>query len=63
MTRDQVIEALGEPDAMGNTSRKYKTPSIFKYGDTELWFEPWKTGTLHGIWDEKNEKLLLGGPR
>ncbi len=63
MTREQVIETLGEPNATGNTSRKFKTPSVFKYGDIELWFEPWKTGILHGIWDENNLKLLSGEPR
>ena len=46
MTRDEVIEALGPPDDAGCTSRKYRTPAIFKYSEIELHFEPWKNVTL-----------------
>lgn len=38
MTRKEVIAVLGPPDDTGGTSRKYKTPSIYVYGDIELIF-------------------------
>jgi hypothetical protein len=46
MTREEVAEAVGPPDDTGGTSRKYKTPAIFRYGQIELCFQPWKTGRL-----------------
>lgn len=46
MSRTDVVSALGPPDAQGGTSRKYKTPSIYKYGEVELHFEPWRDGRL-----------------
>jgi hypothetical protein len=46
MTRDEVVKALGPPDDLGVTSRKYRTPSISRYGAIELHFEPWKDGRL-----------------
>lgn len=55
MTREEVIAEFGEPDLKGGTSRKYPTPSVFRYylseqidyGAVEFLFEPWKTG---GLW-------------
>lgn len=58
ITREQVKKLLGEPDMVGGISNKYKTPSIYKYGHIELWFEPYKSGILYTIWDEKNEKII-----
>ena len=46
MTREEVVERLGPPDDVGITSRKYRTPAIYKYGEIELHFEPWKSGRL-----------------
>ena len=40
MTRQDVKALLGEPCAMGCTSRKYPTPSCFKYGDVQVFFGP-----------------------
>jgi len=37
-TRSQVQLASGEPDDSGGTSRRRRTPSIWKYGDIELHF-------------------------
>jgi len=34
-----VAAILGEPDCVGGTSRKYRRPSIWKYGDIELFFD------------------------
>ena len=52
MTRDEIVAVLGPPDDKGCTSRKYRTPSIYKYGDIELHFEPWKTGRLRLVYTE-----------
>ena len=58
MTRQEVVDILGEPFDKGCTSRKYRTPSIFKYrvvtidGDLEeyeFWFQRWKNGKLVNI--------------
>jgi hypothetical protein len=38
MSRAQVETSLGAPDDVGGTSRKYRKPSIWKYGDVELHF-------------------------
>jgi hypothetical protein len=56
MTRAEVIEALGPPDDVGVTSRKYRTPSIFKYGEIELHFEPWKDGRLVRAYTEDEDR-------
>jgi hypothetical protein len=56
MTRDEVIEALGPPDDVGVTSRKHRTPSIFKYGEIELHFEPWKDGKLIRAYTEDEHR-------
>lgn len=62
MSRQEAITALGRPDAEGGTSRKYRTPTIYKYGDIELWFKPWKSGSLYGVWHDRQERMLLGSP-
>jgi len=59
MTREEVVAILGEPDAKGGSTRKYPTPSVFKYGDVEIHFQGWKKGTLTFVWDEKMEVSLL----
>lgn len=53
MTREEVKAILGEPDAEGVTSRKYPTPCVYKYGEIELHFLPWKNGTLTTVYTEK----------
>ena len=62
MTRDEVVAALGPPDDTGVTSRKYRTPSVYLYGRIEVFFEPWKAGTLHMVYtedDDGNGHVLL----
>jgi hypothetical protein len=49
MSREEVVSTFGEPDLRGGTSRKYRTPSVFRYGRVEFWFEQWKSGGLRGI--------------
>ena len=39
-TRKDVISKLGDPDDKGGTSRKYRTPSVFLYGNYEIHFGP-----------------------
>lgn len=58
MSRAEVVSVWGEPDAKGGTSRKYKAPSIYKYGDIELFFAHGNGGKLATIWDEKNEVVI-----
>ena len=64
MTRGEVVAILGQPDDVGVTTRKYKTPSIYKYGEIELHFESWKAGTLWMAYqeDEHGNGIVLLGP-
>lgn len=39
LTEDEVRALLGDPDATGGTSRRQRTPKIWKYGDVELHFD------------------------
>lgn len=55
MTREEVVAVLGSPDALGGTSRKYRTASIYRYGRIEVHFEPWKAGTLWMVYTEDEE--------
>lgn len=62
MTRREVIDLLGLPEDLGGTSRKYRSPSILKYGQVELHFEPWKDGRLFLAYTEDEQgvgKVLL----
>lgn len=38
VSREQVQEAFGIPDAVGLVTRKYRRPSLWTYGDLELHF-------------------------
>ena len=53
MTRDELETILGKPDVLGNTSRKYRFPSLWKYGDVEFVFPPARNR------DESAEQTLL----
>ncbi len=62
MTREEVVACIGEPDDVGGTSRKYRTPSIYKYGEIELFFEQSRDGRLTMAYTEDqagNGKVLL----
>lgn len=39
-TRATIATLLGPPDDVGSTSRKYRRPTIWKYGDFEIYFLP-----------------------
>ncbi len=55
LRREELIEKLGQPDKQGVTSRKYKTPSIYKYLDLEFYFEPESDGRLFLVYREDSE--------
>jgi hypothetical protein len=55
MTRNEVVAAIGEPDDTGGTSRKHRTPSIFKYGRIELFFEASQDGKLTMAYTEDED--------
>jgi hypothetical protein len=40
MSRADVRRAAGNPDEMGEISRRYRMPLIWRYGDIELHFSP-----------------------
>jgi hypothetical protein len=52
MTRDQLKATLGEPDDVGGTSRKQRTPLIWKYDELEFHFEHGSDGSLWLIYSE-----------
>lgn len=58
MTRDEVVAVLGEPDDKSIGTRKYPTPAVYKYGQIELHFQPWKAGKLGLIFDGKKHVTL-----
>ena len=59
MTREEVLAVWGEPDDKGGTSRKYKTPCIFKYGPVEVVFAPWQSGGLTNVWVRDKSDTLV----
>lgn len=58
LTREELVQKLGEPDYIGGTSRKHKYPTGYKYGDIEYWFESSKDGKVHMIFDEKTHEVI-----
>ena len=59
--RVEVVRLMGEPDEMGGKSRKYRTPSIYKYGDIEVYFQGWKRGECYMVFDSKEHQVICGG--
>lgn len=61
MTRKQVLEILGEPEAKSIGSRKYPRPMIWKYGEYQITFDYPEDGGL--LWvtvkDENNDPIFL----
>src|SRR5262245_2381004 len=54
MTRDEVSSLLGPPDDTGGTSRKHRTPAIWRYGELEFHFGPRPTDPLSLIFLERD---------
>lgn len=55
ITREEVVAVAGNPDDTGGVSRKYRTPSIYKYGAIELHFEKSKEGKLTMAYTEGDD--------
>lgn len=65
MTREQVRSILGDPDDTGGTSRKHRTPAIWKYEEIEFHFGPKRNDMLSLIYtDTENTQgiasLIIG---
>ena len=54
MSRDEIKTLLGQPDDTSTPSRKYRTPSILKYGDVEFHFGLGPEGRLQLIYLERD---------
>jgi hypothetical protein len=54
MSREEIRAILGQPDDVGVTSRKWRTPAIYKYGDVEFHFGLGPQGTLILIYRERD---------
>jgi hypothetical protein len=52
VTKVQVIQRLGPPEATGGDSWKHREPSIYKYGDVELFFTVAEPRRCHTIYIE-----------
>jgi len=55
LTRDQVLEKLGQPDYRGNFSKKYPIPTIWVYGYWEIAFDK-NSGLVSSIFDDPEKK-------
>jgi len=49
MTRDKLIEIIGDTEHKGFTYKKSKFPSILLYGNIEFYFEEGENGRLNGF--------------
>jgi hypothetical protein len=56
-TRENIRALFGEPDEMGGTSRKHKTPAIWKYGELEFHFK--QGPTIDNSWFDCRLSTLL----
>lgn len=54
MSRAELKAVLGEPDDVGGTSRRWRTPAIFKYADVEFHFGLGPQGRLTLIYQERD---------
>ena len=59
MTAKEVIATFGKPDVEDFGTKKYTTPSIWRYGDVEFIFEPWENGRLVRV-QKYNGDMLVG---
>jgi hypothetical protein len=56
--REDIRALFGEPDAVGGTSRKIRTPTIWKYGELEFHFGPRNTDVLALIYSETDDGVV-----
>ena len=52
LTREELIEYLDVPDTVGATSRKRKTPEIYKYDELEFHFDDQEDGRVWLIYQD-----------
>jgi hypothetical protein len=62
LSKEAVLNRLGEPDERGGTSRKYPRPFIYLYGTVEVWFQQQRPGTLTNVYWEAGERGSLRLP-
>ena len=58
MSSDDLRAALGEPDDVGGTSRKYRKPAIWVYGGLEFHFDHTTGGELCLIYRETADGIV-----
>jgi hypothetical protein len=69
MSRDELRATLGEPDSLGATSRRQRTPLIWLYEDIEFHFDGSAPGVLFLIYSDDADGFVklsisaLGTPR
>lgn len=63
MSHDELKAVLGQPDDVGGTSRRWRTPAIYKYGDVEFHFGLGPKGTLDLIYRERDGIAEISIPR
>jgi hypothetical protein len=51
MTRSQMMETFGEPTAVGGTTRRHKTPMVYRYDQIEIAFGPGRDSTVFYVMD------------
>ena len=61
-TRDELRRHLGEPDAVGGTSRKQRVPLVWKYREIEFHFGPDGRVWLIYTEDQDGNPHVLAGP-
>jgi hypothetical protein len=62
MSAEQVHALLGEPDAVGGTSRQHHRPSVWLYGSIELYFRQESPYDFHAVFWDAAEKGPLRLP-
>lgn len=62
MSAEEVRRLLGEPDAVGGTSRKYRRPSIWLYGPVEIYFRQSSPYDMTALFWDAGEKGPLRLP-
>lgn len=55
MTRAELKAVIGEPDDVGGTSRRWRTPAIYKYAELEFHFGLGPQGLLELIYQEHDD--------
>jgi hypothetical protein len=58
ISREEMRLLFGDPDDVGGTSRKHRTPAIWKYGKLEFHFGPRSTDVLSLIYCESAEGIV-----